>query len=122
MILLWIIFFLISLLALHKHFVKENRPVPHFLILDQPTQVYFPTGESYEDQLLSEDSIQKDDDLKSIENIFNLIFDVCKELNPQFQVIILEHANFKNNTEFQNSLIEEPWIDGKALIPESWIS
>ena len=118
----WLGCHLISLLALHKHFVEENRPVPHFLILDQPTQVYFPTGESYEDQLLSEDSVQKDDDLKSIENIFNLIFEVCKKLNPKFQVIVLEHANFKDNKKFQDSLIEKPWIDGKALIPENWIN
>jgi len=27
---------------LHKHFVEKNRPVPRFLVLDQPTQAYFP--------------------------------------------------------------------------------
>lgn len=117
----WLGCHLISLLALHKHFVEEKRPVPHFLILDQPTQVYFPSGKYDQDQLISEDSVQKGDDLKSIENIFNLIFEVCEQLNLQFQVIILEHANFKDNKKFQDSLIEKPWIDGKALIPENWI-
>ena len=118
----WLGCHLISLLALHKHFVEENRPVPHFLILDQPTQVYFPTGESYQDQLLSEGLLKKDDDRQSIENIFNLIFDICEELNPNFQVIILEHANFRDNERFQDSLIEEPWIDGKALILQNWLN
>jgi hypothetical protein len=118
----WLGCHLISLLALHKHFVEQNRPVPHFLILDQPTQVYFPTGKFYQEQLLSEDQVQRNDDLVSIDNIFNLIFEVCESLNPQFQVIILEHANFKNNQKFQASLVEEPWIDGQALIPESWIN
>jgi hypothetical protein len=43
----WLGCHLIALLALHKHFIERNRPVPHFLILDQPTQVYFPTEEAY---------------------------------------------------------------------------
>jgi Protein of unknown function (DUF3732) len=29
-------------LALHRYFRQNQRPVPGFLILDQPTQVYFP--------------------------------------------------------------------------------
>ena len=41
---------------------------------------------------------------------------------PHFQIIIMEHANLGNNERFQNSLVEEPWTDGKALIPENWIS
>lgn len=116
----WLGCHLIALLALHKHFVEENRPVPHFFVLDQLTQVYFPSGESFQDQIFSEDFLTKDDDRKSIENIFNLIFNICEQLKPNFQVIILEHANLENK-KFQDSLIEEPWTDEKALIPQEWI-
>jgi len=38
----WIGYHLIAHLGLHKHFVERDRPVPRFLILDQPTQAYFP--------------------------------------------------------------------------------
>jgi len=29
-------------LALHQWFATRSRPVPHFLFLDQPSQIYFP--------------------------------------------------------------------------------
>ena len=72
--------------------------------------------------MLSEEQVNKSDDIQSIENIFNLIFDICKQLNPDFQVIILEHANFKTNQKFQDFLVEEFWENGKALIPKNWIN
>ena len=117
----WLGCHLIALLALHKYFVEENRPVPHFLILDQLTQVYFPSDKFPQDQIFSEDSLTKDDDRKSLENIFDLIFNICEKLNPNFQIIILEHADLEKNQKFQNSLIEEFWSDGKALIPQEWL-
>jgi hypothetical protein len=33
----------------------------------------------------------------------------------------MEHANL-DTEEFQNALVEEPWTDGKALIPLDWVS
>ncbi len=38
----WIGCHLMAHLALHSWFVKRSRPVPRFLFLDQPSQVYFP--------------------------------------------------------------------------------
>jgi len=29
----------------------------------------------------------------------------------------MEHVNLYNNGRFQNALVEEPWTDGKALVP-----
>nr|GFB32658.1 hypothetical protein [Tanacetum cinerariifolium] len=43
----WLGCHLIALLALHEFFINRHRPVPHFLCLDQPSQVYFPTKEAY---------------------------------------------------------------------------
>lgn len=39
----WVGVHLIAYFALHNHFIKSNRPVPRFLFLDQPSQVYFPS-------------------------------------------------------------------------------
>jgi hypothetical protein len=120
----WLGCHLITLLALHKHFIERNRPVPHFLFLDQPTQIYFPSEEAYLSLqgIPSDEIIRANADKEAVERMFNFLFDVCEELSPHFQIIIMEHANLGNNERFQNSLVEEPWTDGKALIPENWIS
>lgn len=39
----WIGYHLIAHLALHRYFVRQTRPVPRLLVLDQPTQAYYPS-------------------------------------------------------------------------------
>jgi len=114
----WLGCHLISHLALHKYFIQKNRPVPGFLILDQPTQVYFPpekyqTMEGDTDELTDEDRI-------AVKRLFQLLFDVCNEMSPHFQIIVLDHANLIDSS-FQEALVEDPWRNGKALIPEEWL-
>ena len=78
---------LIALLGLHNHFVEAQRPVPGFLILDQPSQVYFPSLEAY--QTLpgtTEDTLRSDGDVDAVRRMFQLLFTVCKSLAPNFQV------------------------------------
>jgi hypothetical protein len=43
----WLGCHLLALLALHKHFASATCPVPGILVLDQPTQVYFPSMQKY---------------------------------------------------------------------------
>ena len=45
-----------ALLALHLFAVKNNRPIPRFLLIDQPTQVYFPSEQVYKE---ADGSVQK---------------------------------------------------------------
>ncbi len=118
----WLGCHLIALLALHKHFRTRHRPVPGFLILDQPSQVYFPSRESY--MALEGESSDLDEvsaDVIAVRQMFNLLFDVCEELSPNFQVIVMEHANLEDE-RFQQALTEEPWTGERALIPQDWLS
>ncbi|MEM7532935.1 MAG: DUF3732 domain-containing protein, partial [Chloroflexota bacterium] len=110
----WLGCHLITLLALHKHFIDQNLPVPNFIILDQPAQVYYPNEESGDSQR------KRTADMEAAERMFEFLFDVCESLEQNLQIIILEHANLLSNDRFQNSIIEV-WQDGQALIPESWI-
>jgi len=112
---------LTALLALHKHFIDENRPVPGFLVLDQPAQGYFPDLQQY--KALSgttEETTRSDADLDAVQRMMELLFDICRKLTPNFQIIILEHANLPNE-RFQSALVEKPWTQGRALVPEDWI-
>jgi hypothetical protein len=54
-----------------------------------------------------------------IAQLFELLGEACKELSPDFQIIVLEHANLDND-QFKNAMIEPAWVDGRALIPQSW--
>ena len=113
---------LLALLALQEHFVQSNCPVPGFLVLDQPTQVYFPSTQQY--KALSgttKETIESDADLAEVGRMFDLLFSVCAELVPNFQIIVLEHANLPDE-RYQAALVEEPWsgIGHHALVPEEW--
>lgn len=111
----WMGYHLVTHFALHKWFVENNRPVPRFLMLDQPTQVYFPkdppkTGELKE---------LKDEDRQKVRKLFKFIFDATKALNPNFQVIITDHADIDVKW-FQDAVVQR-WWGGEKLIPKTWI-
>lgn len=104
------------LLALHKHFCQQSRPVPHFLFLDQPSQVYYPPDQD----LKVDDSLNslRSGDRQSLQRIFAFLFEVV-ESTPNFQLIVTEHADLRDDVRFQSSIIER-WRSGAALIPEEW--
>ena len=94
--------------------------VPNFIILDQPAQGYFPSKEAYEAiQDTGDTKGVIDNDIVAVKNMFEFLFEVCESLAPDFQIIVLEHANLED-TRFQEALVDEPWIGGRKLIPESW--
>ncbi len=112
---------LILLLALHTYFVKNQLLIPRFLILDQPAQGYFPDFKTYQQAM----ETGQDSDMVAVRRMFHFLFDVCETLAPNFQLIILEHANLEDDQRFQNALVEGcPWTKTgiHALIPESWIA
>ena len=61
-----------------------------------------------------------DADIESVQRMFDLLFDVCEELNPDFQIIVMEHANL-DDKRYQDALVEKPWTGSRALIPEEWL-
>lgn len=105
----WVGYHIVSHLALHRFFIKNHCPVPGFLFLDQPSQVYFP----------SEDfSAASKEDWDAVKRMFRLIIDVAAELAPDLQIIITEHADL--NEEWYRDCIVERWRDGHALVPDDW--
>ena len=114
----WVGCHLIAHLALHTWFVQQSRPVPHFLFLDQPSQVYYPRDldiGSIESSL----SNIRDTDRAAVIQMFELMRDVVSELCPGFQIIITEHADIAE--DWYEEAIVERWRDGNALIPAEWI-
>lgn len=110
----WLGCHLIAHLALHAWFVRRGRPVPRFLFLDQPSQVYFPA----ERNVGGTKADLRDEDRLAVIRLFELIRDVVAELSPGLQVIVMEHADVTEDW-YQNAIVER-WRDGVALIPADW--
>lgn len=110
-----------ALLALHQFSFNNKCPIPQFLFIDQPTQVYFPSEQIYKEADGSIQKTESDADTKAVRRLFKLLLQFTKEKAPGFQLIVTEHANISDSW-FQDSLIEPPWISPPALVPENWTS
>ncbi|MFD3757983.1 DUF3732 domain-containing protein [Streptomyces sp. NPDC058622] len=104
-----------TLLSLHEWFAENDNPVPGVLILDQPSQVYFPPDHVGEETLESDDRIL-------LLNIFKAIHRTLRRLNGKLQVIVMEHADLEDPA-FSDYVVHR-WRrrDGQALVPAAWIT
>lgn len=112
----WVGYHLLAHFGLHECFVTQQRPTPRFLILDQPTQVYYP-AEHYEEADVTK---LPDEDRDAVSRMFNLIFTVVAELAPRLQVIVTDHADLTSDERFQTAIIER-WRGTVKLIPLDWL-
>jgi hypothetical protein len=108
-----------ALLAIHLFAVRSGRPFPRFLMIDQPTQVYFPSEKIYKEADGSVQKTEEDADLAAVRRLFAWLHKFTQELAPGFQIIVTEHANLRDQW-FQEALVEEPWAKPPALVPENW--
>lgn len=108
-----------ALLALHWFAAKNNRPIPRFLFIDQPTQVYFPSEKVYKEADGSVQKTEEDADVTAVRRLFSFLLNFTKKEVPGFQIIVTEHANLRDQW-FQDALVEEPWSKPPALVPEEW--
>lgn len=104
----WVGVHLIAYFALQRFFVNANRPVPRFLFLDQPSQVYFPS-------VLDEKQI----DWNEVNKMYQFIIDRTNELNGKLQVIVVDHADLKEDS-FRQFICENWWPIDKNLVPSDW--
>ena len=112
----WVGHHLIAHFAFHDWFTLKNRPVPRFLFLDQPSQVYFPVEFDPEE---SPNEVS-DSDWASVTRMFRLIFDFVESLEGKFQLIITEHADLKE--PWYQAAVAERWRKGVKLVPVEWLS
>jgi hypothetical protein len=110
----WIGYHLATHLALHRYFTRQDRPVPRFLLLDQPTQAHYPSEVSLQSGIPDSDS-----DRAAVNSLFQLLHDVAAELAPRFQIIVCDHANLPYQW-FQDSVVHN-WRGGDKLIPRDWL-
>lgn len=112
----WVGYHLIAHFALHHWFVDRGRPVPRFLFIDQPSQVYFPEDEDWQRQ--EDGRVSVGEDRQKVAYMYKLANQVVGLLEGQFQVIVTDHANI-NEPWFQDCVVER-WRDGRKLVPVEW--
>ena len=101
--------------ALHSFFVAKRRPLPRFIFLDQPTQVFYPPELDKDGKL---ESIPNDD-RQAVHRMFRWVAARIEELSPDLQVIVMDHADI-DEPYFQEAIVER-WRGDLKLIPASWL-
>ncbi|NDW07468.1 DUF3732 domain-containing protein [Jiella pacifica] len=134
----WMAYHLAALLALHGVFLSrgQNNPVPTFLVIDQPSQVYFPS-DTFEQIVTGEDvpgaaegspeavrrRKRRLSDLESTRKIFASLVRAHKSFESSLQIIVLDHADRHAWGEIEGIKEVENWRGAADfLIPAQWIS
>jgi hypothetical protein len=112
----WVGYHLIAHLTLHSWFSHRDRPVPRFLFLDQPSQVYFPPEREVAAAMSVNDL--SEDDRSAVKRMFQYVFSAVRSASPSFQVIVTEHADI--DEDWYQSAVVERWRGGLKLVPEDW--
>jgi hypothetical protein len=110
----WVGYHLATHLALHRFLTLQGRPVPGFLMLDQPTQAHYPSEKDNESGVPEDDA-----DRIAVRAMFELMRDVAAELAPDFQIIVCDHADLPE--EWFNKAVRYRWRHGEKLIPPDWL-
>lgn len=120
-----------TLLGLHEYFLKlpesgKKNYIPSFLVLDQPSQVYFP--EDYSDIETTEKTEKKiSEDIENTKKIFNACSEFINRTQNKVQIIILEHAPPSTWKDLENIHLVAEWRGRlndshyDALIPKEWL-
>lgn len=130
----WMGYHLATFLALHEYFIKNPfSPVFSFLVIDQPSQVYFPSASTGANQLdtISQEQFEKlkqerDADIQATKRIFRALergrSRSIDNVNYNYQIIVLEHADSSIWGDIANTHEVVSWKEKKmGLIPIEWI-
>jgi hypothetical protein len=123
----WMGYHISLLLALHEYFLTlDSCPVASVLVIDQPTQVYFPARNDtydhlFKDQSAESDGVKQSGDIPKAKRIFETLAAGIERMQGKLQIIVTEHADeltwgtVKNVVEVQN------WRGDEYLIPLNWL-
>ncbi|MBP6782173.1 MAG: DUF3732 domain-containing protein [Verrucomicrobiales bacterium] len=120
----WVGYHIAGLLALHEHFLRSNQnPVPSFLVIDQPSQVYFPEAWPALDRTAETDSmVDRSADIEGVRRIFRALSHFRGKVSERFQIIVTEHAGSITWEGIPNVHIVGNWREDhdEFLIPKAW--
>ena len=118
----WLSYHVAVLLGLHQYFLtQEHSPIPSFLVMDQPSQVYFPKQTTVRpDETITEPQL-RDEDVLAVRKVFRVLSEVVSLATSKLQIIVLDHAASDVWGGIDNVVEVEEWREGKKLVPEEWL-
>ena len=122
----WVGYHVSGLLALHEHFISlHESPVPRFLVIDQPSQVYFPEAwPSIEQAPGDESKVDGSSDIDGVRRIFSALSHFFDAVAGEFQIIVTEHAGSITWNGIPHVHLVGNWRQGhdEFLIPPAWLN
>jgi hypothetical protein len=119
----WLSYHLAVLLSLHQFYLSQkNSPVPAFLVLDQPSQVYFPKRVVSRDVEAEEDPKIRDEDVDAVRKAFEVMGRVVRGEEGNLQLIVLDHASSEVWGGIDGIVGLPEWRGGTKLVPMEWLS
>ncbi len=113
----WVCYHLAGILAIHDHLSQNECPVPRTLLIDQPSQAWFPEelrNTDREGELVPKDA----EDTNRVRDIYRLFGEMT--LNEAFpQIIVMDHAKFTDS--WFRDMIRYEWRHGEKLVPKHWV-
>lgn len=119
----WLSYHLAVLLSLHQFYLSQrNSPVPAFLVLDQPSQVYFPKQVVSRDVEVGDDPKVRDEDVDAVRKAFEVMGSVALGENGKLQLIVLDHASREVWGGIDGVVGLPEWRGGTKLVPMEWLA
>ena len=119
----WLSYHLAVLLSLHQFYLSQkNSPVPAFLVLDQPSQVYFPKHVISRDVEVEDDPKVRDEDVDAVRKAFEVMGSVVRGEKGKLQLIVLDHASSEVWGGIEGVVGLPEWRGPVKLVPLEWLS
>lgn len=116
----WLSYHLSVAVALHEFFLQlPQSPVPSFLVVDQPSQVYFPK-QLTPAQRAGEAEPYEDEDVVAVRKIFAMLAEAVRDSNGRLQIIVLDHATDTVWGGVEGINVAAEWRYGTKLVPDDW--
>lgn len=117
----WLAYHVAAILSLQLLFLEQQQsPVPNLVVLDQPSQVYFPRAAAR--STASSDPNWTDEDVSAVRKVFLALVDTVNAAKGKLQCIVLDHADEDVWGVVSGVKLVEEWRGEHALVPENWIS
>jgi hypothetical protein len=118
----WVSYHIACLLALHDYFADQSAsPVPNFMVVDQPSQVYFPANLNNTAQTPSAEP-PEDEDVRAVRKIYRALSSETLKEGVKLQVIVCDHADASVWQQVPNIYLAASWRGNDQLVPTAWIS
>ncbi|MDD1963755.1 DUF3732 domain-containing protein [Pseudomonas putida] len=125
----WMGYHIATFLGIHEYLsqnANKNLPPFSFIVIDQPSQVYFPSnsgGFNALDEGFDAISQARPADVMATRRIFEVLSEGLKRAGHFVQIIVLEHAGPDIWGGVEHTVEVEAWgRKGDGLIPAHWIN